>query len=122
MYVPYVVNAPAKPVPTRSFRVFSEAASPAPRARSPATHAASTPSRKAPTALTVSVDHDRKRPRTGEAFATSSRPARAAVPTTPPMKTANQSGTLILTMHPTVRLRGYHPGRRIPGGGHGLVH
>ena len=27
MYVPYVVNAPAKPVPTRSFRVFNEAAS-----------------------------------------------------------------------------------------------
>ena len=122
MYVPYVVKAPAKPVPTRSFRVFNDAGSPAPRARRPATHAASTPRRNAPTTLTVSVDHDRKRPDTGEAFATSSKPARAAVPTTPPTKTANQSGTRKLTMHPLYARRALHPGRQIPGSGPGLVH
>ena len=112
MYVPYVVNAPAKPVPTRSFKVLKDAASPTPRARRPATHAASVPSRNAPTTLTVSVDQDRKRPRTGDAFATSSKPARAAVPATPPTKTANQSGTRKLIMHTTVR-----PPHRAPGKG-----
>ena len=112
MYVPYVVNAPAKPVPTSSFRVFNDTGSPTPRARQPATHADSAPSRNAPTTLTVNVDHDKKRPCTGDAFATSSKPARAAVPTTPPTKTANQSGTRKLIMHTTVR-----PPQRAPGQG-----
>ena len=79
------------------------------------THAASAPSAKAPTILTVSVDQDRKRPRTGDAFATSSSPARAAVPATPPTKTANQSGTRNLVMSPTVRPSSYPPGEADPG-------
>ena len=111
----FVVNAPAKPVPIRSFHVLSDTGSPTPRARRPTTHAESAPSRNAPTTLTVSVDHDRKRPRTGDAFATSSSPARAAVPATPPTKTANQSGTRNLVMSPTVRPSSYPPGEADPG-------